>query len=82
MMNSFPSSQRKTNVFAGLIGQDVKPKDSFLSFTADQGGNVVDACGAPCVEVVKCNAHRLNSDTVWSLEIEVLARTTHVTTRR
>ena len=51
------------------MGPDVKPKDVFLAFTVDQGGNVVNACILLEVEVIKCNAHRLNSATMWALGI-------------
>jgi hypothetical protein len=68
-MHSFRSLQCTTDFFADLMGDDVKPKDLFLTFTVDQGGNVVNACAALGVEVIKCNAHRLNSATIWSLGI-------------
>ena len=35
----------------------------------DQGGNVVNACEALGVEVIKCNCHRVNSAVLWSLGI-------------
>ena len=35
----------------------------------DQGGNVVNACEALGVEIVKCNCHRVNSAVLWSLGI-------------
>ena len=35
----------------------------------DQGGNVVNACEASGVEVIKCNCHRVNSTVLWSLGI-------------
>ena len=35
----------------------------------DQGGNIVDACEALGVEVIKCNCHRVNSAVMWSLGI-------------
>ena len=34
-----------------------------------QGGNVVNACEALRVEVIKCNCHRVNSAVLWSLGI-------------
>jgi len=49
------------------MGEDVQPKDVFLAFTVDQGGNVVNACRHLGVEVLKCNALRLNSVTMWAL---------------
>ena len=58
-----------TEFFADMMGPDVKPKDVFLAFTVDQGGNVVKACILLEVEVIKCNAHRLNSATIWALGI-------------
>lgn len=51
------------------MGEDVKAKDVFLAFTVDQGGNVSNACQALEVEVIKCNCHRVNSATLWSLGI-------------
>ena len=33
----------------------------------DQGGNVVNACKALGVEVIKCKCHRVNSAVLWSL---------------
>lgn len=53
--------------FGDMMGADVTPKDVFLVFTVDQGGNVVNACKNLGVEVIKCNAHRLNSVTMWAL---------------
>ena len=53
--------------FAEMMGEDVQPKDVFLAFTVDQGANVVNACRHLGVEVLKCNAHRLNSVTMWAL---------------
>ena len=35
----------------------------------DQGGNVVNACEALGVEVIKCNCHRVISAVLWSLGI-------------
>ena len=35
----------------------------------DQGGNIVNACVALDVEVIKCNCHRVNSAVLWSLGI-------------
>ena len=51
------------------MGEDVEPKDVFLAFTVDQGGNVVNACKSRDVDVLKCNAHRLNSVTMWVLGV-------------
>ena len=52
-----------------MMGPDVKPKDVFVSFIVDQGDNVVNACILLEVEVIKCNAHRLNSAAMWALGI-------------
>ena len=60
-------TQLTTEFFGGLMGEDVTPKDVFLAFTVDQGGNVVNACMMLGVAVIKCNAHRLNSVTMWAL---------------
>ena len=35
----------------------------------DKGGNVVNACKAWGVEVIKCNCHRVNSAVLWSLGV-------------
>ena len=51
------------------MGKIVEPKDVFLAFTVDQGGNVVNACRALGVEVIKCKYHRANSAVLWSLGI-------------
>ena len=67
MFNRPLYTQLTTEFFADIMGPDVKPKDVFLAFTVDQGGNVVDACILLEVEVIKCNAHRLNSATMWAL---------------
>lgn len=56
-----------TEFFAEMMGDKVEPKDVILAFTVDQGGNVVNACTNLGVEVIKCNAHRLNSVTMWAL---------------
>ena len=53
----------------------MEPKDAFLAFTVDQGGNVVNACAALGVEVIKCNCHRVNSAVLWSLGIAGSATT-------
>ena len=37
--------------------------------TMDQGENVVNACVALDVEIIKCNCHRVNSAALWSLGI-------------
>ena len=47
----------------------MEPKDVFLAFTVDQGRNVVNACAALGVEVIKCNCHRVNSAVLWRLGI-------------
>lgn len=52
-----------------MMGNDVEAKDVFLAFTVDQGKNMVNACGLVGVKVILCNAHRLNSVTIWSLGI-------------
>ena len=41
----FLNSQLTQEFFAGFTGESVEPKDVFLAFTVDQGGNVVNACG-------------------------------------
>ena len=69
MFNRPLYTQLTTEFFADMMGPDVKPKDVFLAFTVDQGGNVVNACILLEVEVIKCNAHRLNSATMWALRI-------------
>ena len=56
----FLNSQLTQEFFAGFMGESVEPKDVFLAFTVDQGGNV-NACAALGVEVIKCNCHRVNS---------------------
>ena len=58
--------QLTTEFFGELMGEDVEPKDVFLAFTVDQGGNVDNACQSLDVDVLKCNAHRLNSVTMWA----------------
>ena len=35
----------------------------------DQGGNVVNACEALYVEIIKCNCHLVSSAVWWSLGI-------------
>ena len=55
--------------FGDMMGAHVTPKDVFLAFTMDEGGNVVNACKLLGVEVLKCNAHRLNSTTMWALGV-------------
>jgi hypothetical protein len=67
--------QLTTKFFADMMGENVQPKDVFLAFTVDQGGNVVNACRNLDVEVLKCNAHRLNSVTMWALGINGSIRT-------
>lgn len=51
------------------MGEGVEPRDVFLAFTVDQGGNVVNACEALGLEVIKCNCHRVNSAVLWALGI-------------
>ena len=51
------------------MGESVKAQDVFLAFTVDQGGNVVNACKALGVPVIKCNCHRVNSAVLWALGI-------------
>eukprot|EP00904_Undaria_pinnatifida_P010346 jgi/Undpi1/6441/HiC_scaffold_20.g08922.m1 len=58
-----------TEFFGELMGEDVEPTDVFLAFTVDQGGNVVNACKSLDVDVLKCNAHRLSSVTMWALGV-------------
>jgi len=71
----FLNSQLTQEFFAGFMGESVEPKDVFLAFTVDQGGNVVNACAALGVEVIKCNCHRVNSAVLWSLGIAGSATT-------
>eukprot|EP00904_Undaria_pinnatifida_P003503 jgi/Undpi1/13153/HiC_scaffold_8.g02815.m1 len=40
-----------TKFFGELMGEGVEPKDVFLAFTVDQGGNVVNACKSLDVDV-------------------------------
>lgn len=58
-----------TKYFANIVGEGVKPKDVFLAFTVDQGGNVVTACRALGVKVTKYNCYRVNSAVLWALGI-------------
>ena len=51
------------------MGEGVEPSDVFLAFTVEEGGNVVNACRALHVEVIKCDCHRLNSAVLWALGI-------------
>ena len=53
----------------------MEPNDVFLAFMVDQGGNVVNACEALGVEVIKYNYHLVNSATLWSLGISGSAAT-------
>ena len=71
----FLNSQLTQEFFAGFMGESVEPKDVFLAFTVDQGGNVVKACEALGVEVIKYNCHRVNSAVLWSLGIAGSATT-------
>lgn len=61
--------------FASFMGEFVEASQVFLAFTVDQGGNVVNACEALNVPVIKCNCHRANSSTLWSLGIAGSAAT-------
>ena len=63
----FLNSQLTQESFAGFMGESVEPKSVFLAFAVDQGGNVVNACTALSVEVIKCNCHRVCSAVLWSL---------------
>ena len=65
----FLNSQLTREYFFDFIGEFVEPKEVFLAFTIDQGGNVVNACEALGMEVIKCNCHRVNSTVLWSLGI-------------
>ncbi|CAB1111165.1 unnamed protein product [Ectocarpus sp. CCAP 1310/34] len=69
------NSQLTKEYFGGFMGESVEPSDVFLAFTVDQGGNVVNACTALGVQVVKCNCHRINSAVVWALGIAGSATT-------
>ena len=71
----FLKSQLTQEFFASFMGESVEPKDVFLAFTVGQGGNVVNACAALGVEVIKCNCHRVNSAVLWSLGIAGSATT-------
>ena len=51
----------------------MEPTDVFLAFTVDQGGNVVNACEAFGMEVIKFSCHRINSAVFWSLGISGVA---------
>ena len=64
-----PNLQLAREYFADFIGESVKAQDVFLAFTVDQGGNVVNACKALGVPVIKCNCHRVNSAVLWALGI-------------
>lgn len=63
------NSQLTREYFADFMGESVEPRDVFLAFTVDQGGNVVNACVALGVPVIKCNCHRVNSAVLWALGI-------------
>ena len=39
----FLNSQLTQESFAGFMGESVEPKNVFLAFAVDQGGNVVNA---------------------------------------
>ena len=49
----FLISQLTQEFFADFMGESVDPKGVFLPFTVDQGGNIVNACAALGVEVIK-----------------------------
>lgn len=49
-------TQLTTELFGDMMGEDVTPKDVFLAFTVDPGGNMVNACVMLGVAVIKCNA--------------------------
>lgn len=51
------------------MGENVEPIDVFLAFSVDQGANIINACEALGVQVIRCNAHRLNTGTLWALGI-------------
>ena len=69
LLSHVPNSQLTQEYFADFMGEFVEPKDVFLAFTVDQGGNAVNACEGLGVEVIKCNCHRVNSAVMWSLGI-------------
>ena len=71
----FLNSQLTQEFFAGFMGEFVEPKNVFLAFTVDQGGNIVNVCVALSVEVIKCKCHRVNSAVLWSLGIAGSATT-------
>ena len=71
----FLNSQLTQEFFAGFMGECVEPKDVFFALTVDQGGNIVNACAALGVGVIKCNCHRVNSAVLWSLGIAGSATT-------
>ena len=52
------------------MGSTVKHHDVFLAMTLGQGGNIVNAATSLGVEVIRWNAHRLNTAVVWALGIE------------
>jgi hypothetical protein len=53
--------------FGGIYGSAVTPSDVYIGAVADQGLNVVNAFRNCDVEVILCNAHRLNTATKWAL---------------
>ena len=61
------NSQLVQEHFSDFMGEFVETMDVFLVFTVNQGGNIVNAREALGVEVIKCNCHRVNSATLWSL---------------
>ncbi|CAM9237073.1 unnamed protein product, partial [Hapterophycus canaliculatus] len=64
---TFLNPQLTKDYSTDIVGEDVEPKDVFLAFTVDQGGNVMNAYRALGVEVIKCNCHRVNSAVLWAL---------------
>ena len=67
----FLNSQLTREYFLDFMGEFVEPKDGRLPrvYGGSKGGNVVNACEALGVEVIKCNCHRVNSAVLWSLGI-------------
>ena len=61
--------QETSSWFADVYGYDVVPSMVFVGAASDQGMNVVNAFGNCGVEVVLCNAHRLNTAVHWALGI-------------
>lgn len=61
--------------FASIMGESVQPHQVFISGTADQGANVLNAFKACDVPVTVCAAHRLNTSVMWGLGINGSAAT-------